>query len=126
MSNRFIILWLDATRDPNDPKWLSYIVKKSKVTEDFRIIWLKSYKDFADYLEHEILPDFIFFDHDLGDTSEDEKTGYSCAKLLVEYYMNNKMPIPGFEIQSSNPAGADNIRGLLTNYKKFYYENYSK
>jgi len=87
------------------------------------------------------MPDGICFDHDLGeDVARDKvsngmskrqvriqkretKSGYDCAKWLVEYCMDRDLDIPEIGIQSANPVGADNIRGLLLNYKKHRNEN---
>lgn len=46
----------------------------------------------------------------------DEKTGYHCAKWLVEYCMDNNAPLPKWNIHSANPVGKENIKMLLENY----------
>ena len=48
-----------------------------------------------------------------------EKTGYDCAKWLVEYCINNNKSLPKYAIQSANPVGRENINSLLTNFNKF-------
>lgn len=62
-------------------------------------------------------PDFISFDHDLGDN---QPTGYDIAKYLVELDMdNNVMPDNfSFYVHSQNPIGAKNIQSYLDSYLK--------
>ena len=83
------------------------------------------------------MPELISFDHDLADEhyntdamydSEDaynklydsfrEKTGYECAKWLIDYCLDNKKKLPTFMVHSMNPVGKKNITDLLNNYRK--------
>ena len=73
------------------------------------------------------MPDAICFDHDLGNDEyngldphliENEKTGYDCAKWLVDYCMDHQLSLPQWNIQSSNPVGKANINGLLLSFSK--------
>lgn len=41
-----------------------------------------------------------------------------CAKWLVDYCIDNKERLPKIFVHSANPVGADNILGLLNNFKK--------
>lgn len=86
------------------------------------------------------LPDAICFDHDLGmehikwyfengghqtppDPSKANfvlKTGYDCAKFLIEYCMKHELDLPPYAIQSANTVGKENIDMLLKNYIKHY------
>lgn len=72
------------------------------------------------------LPKFISFDHDLGMEhyrdgdrgmydyeSYTEKTGYDCAKWLVGYCMDHKLPLPEIAVHSMNNVGASNILAYL-------------
>jgi hypothetical protein len=52
-----------------------------------------------------------------------EKTGMDCAKWLVDYCMDNKKELPDFVVHSMNPAGAENIKQLLTQFKEFQHKN---
>jgi hypothetical protein len=54
---------------------------------------------------------------------EREKTGMDCAKWLVDYCMDNKKELPDFVVHSMNPAGAENIKQLLTQFKEFQHKN---
>lgn len=73
------------------------------------------------------LPDFISFDHDLSDriwTPDDdyedtEKTGYDCAKWLVDYCLDHKLQIPEYAIHSMNSTGAERIMSYLKNGEKW-------
>lgn len=110
MSNNSLI-WLDDYRDPNDDKidWLVF----SPIGRNCNIIWLKNYHEFVDYLTKFGLPNAVCFDHDLGEV----KTGYDCAKYLVEYCLDNNLELPLYNIQSANPVGKENIDKLLINFK---------
>ena len=73
-----------------------------------------SYEEFVAYLQHYELPDFISFDHDLGE----DLSGYDCAKYLVEYCLVHQLPLPNYKVHSPNPVGKANIEQLLANFKK--------
>lgn len=111
-----IVLWLDDIRDP-----LIFSVKYGIKSDE--IIWVKNYYDFIDWINTNGLPGMIAFDHDLGDVSDNEKTGFSAAKWLVEYCLDNDKELPEWVILSANTVGAKNIKCLLTNFKKYYNDN---
>lgn len=95
------------------------IVKTKLYLDDFRLVpngfvLVKNYKAFTDFIQQNGLPDFISFDHDLGE----EKSGYDCAKWLVEFCLDNNMSLPEFAVHSQNPVGKENIESLLGNFKK--------
>ena len=131
------LLWLDDMRNPFEGDWI-YMYSPIGDT-DIDIHWVKSYREFVNWIKKYGLPDGICFDHDLADnyqlrsemdvtdwydmTENSEYTGFDCAKWLVEYCMDRDLDIPEIGIQSANPVGADNIRGLLLNYKKHRNEN---
>ena len=116
-------LFLDDTRNPPDFTW------------DV----VRSFPQFVAYINLHGVPDVISFDHDLGDEHynvwEDtpqviihsdkeieyhygkfaEKTGYDCAKWLIE---NKHLPHTCI-VHSMNPVGKKNIEFLLENaYKR--------
>ena len=123
------LLWLDDVRDPFQNDWLNF----SPIGKNIEVTWITNYQDFVDWITTYGLPDAICFDHDLSDLQafkssypemvEDiecnEKTGYDCAKWLVEYCINNDKSLPKYAIQSANPVGKENINSLLTNFNKF-------
>lgn len=92
-------------------------------------IIVRSYEEFIKTILYSGIPDVISFDHDLGfiyDTSTTdtcelslEKTGYDCAKWLINYCMDTKLSLPKYLIHSRNPVGSENIRSLLDNYHRF-------
>lgn len=60
-------------------------------------------------------PNFISFDHDLGD---DQPTGMDVTKWLVDYDMDNDAIPEDFEfyVHSQNPIGKRNIESYLNGY----------
>ena len=76
-----------------------------------------NYEEFVEYLERKGLPDFISFDHDLGEDS----SGYDCAKYLVAYCLEHQRSLPDYQVHSQNPVGRENIERLLENFKSFEF-----
>ncbi|MCR5496024.1 MAG: hypothetical protein K6F15_10355 [Treponema sp.] len=99
------LLWLDDLRNPED-----------YIKDDYDITWVKNYDEFVNLINEQGLPDVICFDHDLGE----EKSGYDCAKFLIEYCQARNLDIPQYDIQSSNIVGKDNIRNLLNNWHRVF------
>lgn len=126
------LLWLDDIRNPFEDDWLNF----SPISRPYDCIWVKSYSEFTKWIVNNGLPDGICFDHDLGmevaltarangmskrksrGLKQLEKTGYDCAKWLVEYCLDNNLKLPKWNIQSANPVGKDNINGLLLSFSK--------
>lgn len=128
------LLWLDDKRDPFNEleQWLLY----SPLKKPFKTVWIKSFNEFTKWINTKGLPDAICFDHDLGEDEAQEKvarginkkkaraekklakSGMDCAKWLVEYCLDNKCTLPLYNIQSSNPAGKENIDGLFRSFIK--------
>jgi hypothetical protein len=52
-----------------------------------------------------------------------EKTGMDCAKWLVDYCIDNKKELPDYVVHSMNPAGRENIKSLLDQFKEFQHKN---
>ena len=127
------LLWLDDIRDPfatleGGGTWLVFSPIDLIETE---VVWVKSYHEFVEWIISNGLPEGICFDHDLGmqvalkarakgmskrksrALKKEEKTGYDCAKWLVEYCLDNKLRLPKYNIQSANSVGKDNIDGLF-------------
>lgn len=127
-------LFLDDFRNPKD--CVSYTNNKIYVNTDWIIV--RCYNEFVDYIEKNGLPQIISFDHDLADEhytpseywhdyneskkwqdSQEykEKTGYDCAKWLINFCIENKLnDFPQFYVHSMNPVGADNITNIILNY----------
>jgi len=72
------------------------------------------------------------FDHDLGDAHYAcqkhidydkfvEKTGFHCAKWLIDYCLDTDLELPEeIYIHSMNVVGAMNIKSLFTSFYKVY------
>lgn len=118
------LLWLDDIRNPLENNWLVF----SPIEQPFNVVWVKKYHEFVSWIEENGLPDAICFDHDLSDihikkSTYIEKTGYDCAKWLVDYCIDNNKELPLYNIQSANPVGKKNIDDLLKNYIKYLDNN---
>lgn len=139
-------IYLDDWRTPVEtliskkPLYLKKIISEN----EWEIV--RSYHEFVDKIERKGLPDIISFDHDLGDTyyfseeepkklivkpediifdydkyeENDERTGYHCAKWLVEYCLEHNKPLPQYIIHSDNQVGTENIHCYLENFKKHH------
>ena len=119
-------LFLDDIRVPKDVKWVDIPAANWVI--------VRSYGDFVAKILKDGLPEFISFDHDLGDKAMkhcienngksfdydrvEEMTGMHCAKWLVNYCLDNNREVPDFSVHTVNPCGRDNINGLLNQAKK--------
>lgn len=116
------LLFLDDIRYPIEA--YHYTKQNIFLRNDWDIV--RNYKQFVNRILEKGLPEMISFDNDLADedylkkNSLDltEKTGYDCAKWLIEYCMDNKLDLPKFYSHSMNPVGKMNILNLLENFKK--------
>jgi hypothetical protein len=129
------LLWLDDIRNPYEDHW-GITFSPIPSNELGHIEWVKSYDQFVSYIKQNGLPDAICFDHDLGMEvalaaraegmskrksrvlKQQEKTGFDCAKWLVDYCLDTDKPLPLYNIQSANPVGKENIDSLLKNFIK--------
>lgn len=128
-------LFLDDIRNPKDV--LNYIDNDIYSLNNWVIV--RNYDEFVQTIEKNGLPTIISFDHDLaydhylddnqnGDIDYDnltEKTGYDCAKWLVDYCIIKMSKITSrCYVHSMNPVGKVNIETLLHNFNK--HINYVK
>ena len=115
-----IKVYLDDVRTPVDKDW----------------VVVRSYDEFVDKVNEIGLDniDVISLDHDLGDTAMaewhrsvyqnytldynniKEKTGYDCAKWLVDQWMEGKSVVDVYT-HSANAIGSANIMGYINNYR---------
>jgi hypothetical protein len=115
-------IYLDDIRTPTEEGW----------------IVCRNYDEFVKTIEDLGLEniDTISLDHDLGDTAIreyfkntsknyiidynniHEKTGYDCAKWLVNKSMEEQVDLPTVTVHSANPVGSANIMGYINNYLK--------
>ena len=122
-------LFLDDFRNPEDV--FLYTNISLYLTEKWIIV--RNYDEFVEIIKEKGIPNTISFDHDIGishyNHQEDEipydqfteKTGYHCAKWLIDYCIDNKKDIPKIIlIHSMNPVGTKNIESLFITYEKIY------
>ena len=112
-------LFLDDIRVPEQVKWVKL------PTVDWVVV--RSYQEFVSAIQANGLPKFISFDHDLADehynpseSDYKEKTGYDCAKWLVDYCLYNSSSVCEYTVHSMNPEGKKNIESLLTQFSKYH------
>jgi len=93
---------------------------------------VRSYNEFVDTINTLGLPTFVSFDHDIASShygdglhgddipydSYTEKTGYDCAKWLVDYCMKKGVKHPPYVVHSMNPVGKRNIISYVESYNK--------
>ena len=117
-----VSIYLDDIRTPNDERW----------------IICRNYNEFVSKVNEIGLDNIetISLDHDLGETAIreyfknvtnnyildyaniHEKTGYDCAKWLVEKSIDTGVNLPTILTHSANPIGSANIMGYINNYLK--------
>lgn len=115
-------VYLDDIRTPVDADW----------------IVCRNYDEFVKKVDEIGLDNIstISLDHDLGETAIreyfknvtnnyvldynniHEKTGYDCAKWLVDKSMEDNIDLPQITTHSANPIGSANIMGYINNYLK--------
>lgn len=113
-------IYLDDVRTPIDTTW----------------IIVRSYDEFIDKVKEVGFDniDFVSLDHDLGQSAMnewhknvsknftlnydniEEKTGYDCAKWLVEQWMSGKNVFQVYT-HSANAIGSANIMGYINNFR---------
>jgi hypothetical protein len=133
-------LFLDDIRIPKDAIGLVPSNLNQYYWENDWVI-VRDFHQFCDYLQKNGVPDFISFDHDLADDHYNdlfsnknwsksdndivlkydeykEKTGYECAKWLVDFCLESSYKLPDYQVHSANPVGKKNIESYLLNAKK--------
>ena len=128
MKNKTIRFFLDDIRNPED---VYKYTKLSIYLEDWLIV--RDYDSFIRAILYHGIPDTISYVHDLGDlnTPGTEKTGYDCAKWLVNHFYDKnpdweklgriqkkslKFNFPSVYTHSANPIGSANIMGYVNNF----------
>jgi hypothetical protein len=88
-------------------------------TTDYRWHVVRSYDEAVAWVEKNGMPDYVSFDHDLG---EDSKTGYDFAKWLIDQDEQGRHRFRyGFHynVHSANPVGVKNITELFAGYQSY-------
>lgn len=125
-------MFLDDERIPSQVTWVD-------IPRDRPYEVVRNFDEFVCSIETHGVPKFVSFDHDLADehyavmlkeveakftlfVNDDqgglnvsfdygkEKTGYDCAKWLVEYCQDNSINFPDYQVHSMNPVGSERIR----------------
>ena len=91
-----------------------YLDDLRSTPENFERVY--DYDEFVNFINTE----FISFDHDLGEG----KTGFDCAKFLVEFCLDNGVLEINFQVHSQNPVGKENIEKLLANFNRLKNRNH--
>ncbi len=127
-----IRLYLDDVRTPKDPnnEWVAGIPQWEVV---------RNYDEFVAHIQLNGLDAYevISLDHDLGEQATDEfynnalpnyklnydnivneKTGYDCAKWLVDYCIKKGVKHPPYQVHSMNPVGKSNIISYVESYNR--------
>lgn len=110
------LIWLDDKRNPDGPygykgdRWIDL----APIPKPFETTWIKDPESFKAWVNKYGLPDAICFDHDLGEC----ESGYDCAKFVIDYCLDNNVPVPKYVVQSSNPVGKANIEGIFKSFLK--------
>lgn len=121
---------------------------RTPIKEGWTVV--RNYDEFKNKIEEVGLDnvELISLDHDLGDSAMNEyynnvsknykldydnikeKTGYDCAKWLIDHFYENhpeatenfrtfrnkEFPFPEVYVHSANPIGAANIMGYINNF----------
>ena len=95
-----------------------YLDDLRSTPENFERVY--DYDEFVYFINKNGVPEFISFDHDLGEG----KTGFDCAKFLVEFCMDNGVSDINFQVHSQNPVGKENIEKLLDNFNRLKNQNH--
>lgn len=123
MTNKYN-LFLDDVRIPENVTW-------AKLPHCSWVI-VRNYKEFRNTIWNMGIPEFIAYDHDLSDAhyghglrgdqipydSYTEKTGYDCARFLVNECNKLAVKHPPYIVHSMNPIGKQNIISYVESYNK--------
>lgn len=116
------ILFLDDERTIYDVTWVDYKPFEGAYVINLHsasrmIGYIKRYGKFFDW-ENTLLS----VDHDLqefDDKTQEESTGYTFIKWLVDYFIDNDISLSKLNVvvHSKNPIGKENIEKYISNAK---------
>jgi hypothetical protein len=127
-------VYLDDIRSPEQSHY--YTLKKIYLDKDWIVV--RSYDEFVKDIEENGVCDTYSFDHDLAAAHYDpdlygsetyneiydnfeEKTGYHCAKYLINHCIDSGIDVPqNIYIHSMNPDGGLNIESEFKTYCKVF------
>ena len=116
-------LFLDDERTLEEVKWVSWQVQEKYRNEEWKIA--RNHQGVIDLIEEFGYPQYVSFDHDLGDFIPNGD-GYQIAKYLCDLDMNTSYKMPenfDFCVHSKNPVGKTNIESYMNSYINFKKEN---
>lgn len=105
----------------NHPKYKLFIDDERWPSKPDSII-VRSVQQAIDAIEQYGMPEFISFDHDLGEGGE----SVEFVKWLKEKVLDNMLYFPkdfSYTIHSQNPIGEKNLRQDMENLLKYVFEN---
>lgn len=91
-------MFIDDIRPPPSNEW----------------IVVRSTNDALAYVEKYGMPQFISFDHDLGEND----TTMIFLRTLVNHVWNGKDTPPEYAVHSANPVGKENIISFMESWKR--------
>ena len=127
-------LFLDDERMPRDVTWVVLPFVSWSIVRNF--------DEFRNHILEYGVPKYVAFDHDLADTHYQvmqqeyahsqkyehddgdmkktfdygpEKTGFDCAKWLVDFCHSTEQKFPAFNVHSLNPVGKERIFKYIDN-----------
>ena len=123
-------LFIDDERIPKQVTWIEMPLGPWVI--------VRNYLQFVEYITRNGLPMHVSFDHDLSMEhypafepdggiyapkvipyeKYKELTGFSCAKWLVEYCIENHKQFPSYTVHSMNPIGSENIKSYIESFKR--------
>ena len=118
-------IYLDDNRIPVDPTW-ELVTSYSQFVQRVEEIGLDNIETIS--LDHDLGPSAMqeYFNnvspnYTLDYNNINEKTGYDCAKWLVQHWYDNHSFSPTFKFpiiytHSANPVGSANIMGYINNF----------
>jgi hypothetical protein len=128
INNKSYYLFLDDERMPKNVTWIN-------LPSNVDWVIVRNYNQFVDYVEKHGLPKHISYDHDLAEihykksiilnrdggtyeySATEEKTGYDCAKWMIEYCRKRDLNHPSYSVHSMSVVGKENIIKYIENYK---------
>lgn len=123
-------LFLDDIRIPTHVTWVNL-----PTCQHYSVV--RNYQEFVDLITIRGIPKFVTYDHDLSSEHYenyhkvnqqggleidydkfDDKTGYDCAKFLVNECNKLGVKHPPYEVHSMNPVGKQNIISYVESYNR--------
>jgi hypothetical protein len=119
-----INIYLDDIRTPTVPEFWTVVRNYDEFVAKVTEVRLENIRLIS--LDHDLGPTAIkewhsnvYHNYSLNYDNIQEKTGYDCAKWLVERWMEGE-PVVEVVTHSANAIGSANIMGYINNYKHIH------